>query len=306
MRKTRKRYSLLLLLTCLVCVISLWTSLRSLWITDSNPLDTRSNREILNEDISKIAADIIAAEKIFNATDIKTLETVKFHHVSRIPAAQLPWQPKNNSVANVGLLEIPPAQFPWQLKNNSVANDTMLQVTTRKPKPITRKLGIDLMRTLYRNTRKLADTSGHHSNFFSNVSSILATPWRHDTYNAKLFRFIYENVTRMNAYDDTMLTQRNKGKRIYGTINIPKESLLPKAPYKSCSVVGSSRVLLGLKCGTLIDENDFVFRSTLSSIAGPAEDVGKKTNMTTLNSSILKRFAIRTPRRYKLDYGQSK
>ncbi|XP_072017266.1 alpha-N-acetylneuraminate alpha-2,8-sialyltransferase ST8SIA3-like [Amphiura filiformis] len=93
-----------------------------------------------------------------------------------------------------------------------------------------------------------------------------------------LFRFLYNKKTKKNVYDEVMLTQRNTGNTSYGGVELPKESLFPKPPYKSCSVVGSSGILLGSKCGRLIDENDYVFRFNLASIAGFEDDVGRKTN----------------------------
>ncbi|XP_072173102.1 alpha-N-acetylneuraminide alpha-2,8-sialyltransferase-like [Diadema setosum] len=53
-----------------------------------------------------------------------------------------------------------------------------------------------------------------------------------------------------------------------------------------CAVVGSSGLLEGSRCGSAIDDNDFVFRVNLSPVGGPFEDdVGSKINVTTINRS---------------------
>ncbi|XP_072046240.1 alpha-N-acetylneuraminide alpha-2,8-sialyltransferase-like [Amphiura filiformis] len=128
--------------------------------------------------------------------------------------------------------------------------------------------------------------------FFLNVAAIFSKPWSHNPNNTMLFRLFYSSETKKNFYDEVMLTQKNTGNTSIGRRKLPKESLLPQPPYKSCSVVGSSGILLGSKCGRRIDEQDFVFRFNLASIAGFEEDVGKKTNMTTLNPSIVKRYRL--------------
>ncbi|XP_072017885.1 CMP-N-acetylneuraminate-poly-alpha-2,8-sialyltransferase-like [Amphiura filiformis] len=142
--------------------------------------------------------------------------------------------------------------------------------------------------------------------FFSNVAGIFSNPWSHDVNNMELFRLFYKNETKKNFYDSVMLTQRNTVNTSYGGIELPKESLLPRPPYKSCSVVGSSGILLGSKCGRLIDEKDFVFRFNLASIAGFEEDVGRKTNMTTMNPSILTRFGMLASASNRTEFSRSK
>ncbi|XP_072044166.1 alpha-N-acetylneuraminide alpha-2,8-sialyltransferase-like [Amphiura filiformis] len=106
--------------------------------------------------------------------------------------------------------------------------------------------------------------------------------------------FYLTNETRKLVYDEMMLTLKHRTKKDKtGGMAFHKKSLLPEPPYKSCSVVGSSGILLGSKCGKEIDEKDFVIRFNLASIAGFEEDVGRKTNMTTMNQSILKRHGLR-------------
>ncbi|XP_071508197.1 alpha-N-acetylneuraminide alpha-2,8-sialyltransferase-like [Diadema antillarum] len=67
-------------------------------------------------------------------------------------------------------------------------------------------------------------------------------------------------------------------------------SPLPKIGPR-CAVVGSSGLLEGSRCGSAIDDNDFVFRVNLSPVGGPFEDdVGSKINVTTINRSQLVEF----------------
>ncbi|XP_072021438.1 alpha-2,8-sialyltransferase 8F-like isoform X1 [Amphiura filiformis] len=67
---------------------------------------------------------------------------------------------------------------------------------------------------------------------------------------------------------------------------LPKTSLLSSSPYETCSVVGSGGILAGSKCGQLIDSMDFVFRFNLAPTNGYEQDVGNRTNLTTMNPSI--------------------
>ncbi|XP_066264191.1 CMP-N-acetylneuraminate-poly-alpha-2,8-sialyltransferase-like [Branchiostoma lanceolatum] len=70
--------------------------------------------------------------------------------------------------------------------------------------------------------------------------------------------------------------------------------LIPESPpllgkhFRSCAVVGNSGILLDSGCGPQIDSADFVFRSNLAAIEGFENDVGTKSNFTTMNPSVLK------------------
>ncbi|XP_072022337.1 CMP-N-acetylneuraminate-poly-alpha-2,8-sialyltransferase-like isoform X2 [Amphiura filiformis] len=139
--------------------------------------------------------------------------------------------------------------------------------------------------------KNLYDLSHNETdNFIAYVSSILAKPWRHDVNRTKLFSFFLTKETRMIVYDEIMLTQKHRKKNDASEGIYHKTNQFPKPPYKSCSVVGSSGILRGSNCGRVIDDQDFVIRFNLASIAGFEKDVGSKTNMTTLNPSILYRY----------------
>ncbi|CAH1244053.1 ST8SIA4 [Branchiostoma lanceolatum] len=68
---------------------------------------------------------------------------------------------------------------------------------------------------------------------------------------------------------------------------IPESSPLLGKHFRSCAVVGNSGILLGSRCGPQIDSADFVFRCNLAAIEGFVNDVGTKSNFTTMNPSVL-------------------
>ncbi|XP_078660109.1 CMP-N-acetylneuraminate-poly-alpha-2,8-sialyltransferase-like [Branchiostoma floridae x Branchiostoma belcheri] len=68
---------------------------------------------------------------------------------------------------------------------------------------------------------------------------------------------------------------------------IPESSPLLGRHFRSCAVVGNSGILLGSRCGPQIDSADFVFRCNLPDLEGFENDVGTKSNLTTMNPSVL-------------------
>ncbi|XP_040915041.1 sia-alpha-2,3-Gal-beta-1,4-GlcNAc-R:alpha 2,8-sialyltransferase isoform X1 [Toxotes jaculatrix] len=73
-------------------------------------------------------------------------------------------------------------------------------------------------------------------------------------------------------------------------------SLLPEASpilnkhYNVCAVVGNSGILTGSRCGPQIEKFDFVFRCNFAPTEIFKKDVGRRTNMTTFNPSILEKY----------------
>ncbi|XP_077978139.1 alpha-N-acetylneuraminate alpha-2,8-sialyltransferase ST8SIA3-like [Glandiceps talaboti] len=69
---------------------------------------------------------------------------------------------------------------------------------------------------------------------------------------------------------------------------LPKRSPLSEKPHSKCSLVGNSMILNNSGCGMDIDQSDFVFRCNVATIREFAKDVGRKTNLTSLNKMILR------------------
>ncbi|XP_033124711.1 CMP-N-acetylneuraminate-poly-alpha-2,8-sialyltransferase-like [Anneissia japonica] len=70
--------------------------------------------------------------------------------------------------------------------------------------------------------------------------------------------------------------------------------------YNTCAILGSAGILLGSRCGKEIDSHDFVMRSNMAPTIGFEDDVGVKTNLTTLNSEKAKLLAkCLSRRKYK-------
>ncbi|XP_070707053.1 alpha-N-acetylneuraminate alpha-2,8-sialyltransferase ST8SIA3 [Pempheris klunzingeri] len=73
-------------------------------------------------------------------------------------------------------------------------------------------------------------------------------------------------------------------------------SLLPEASpilnkhYNVCAVIGNSGILTGSRCGAQIEKFDFVFRCNFAPTEIFKRDVGRRTNMTTFNPSILEKY----------------
>uniref|UniRef100_A0A8B9GDL9 ST8 alpha-N-acetyl-neuraminide alpha-2,8-sialyltransferase 3 n=1 Tax=Amazona collaria TaxID=241587 RepID=A0A8B9GDL9_9PSIT len=73
-------------------------------------------------------------------------------------------------------------------------------------------------------------------------------------------------------------------------------SLLPDASpildkhYNTCAVVGNSGILTGSRCGHEIDRADYVFRCNFAPTEAFQKDVGRRTNLTTFNPSILEKY----------------
>ncbi|XP_033929569.1 sia-alpha-2,3-Gal-beta-1,4-GlcNAc-R:alpha 2,8-sialyltransferase-like [Melopsittacus undulatus] len=70
---------------------------------------------------------------------------------------------------------------------------------------------------------------------------------------------------------------------------LPEHSPILESHPPTCAVVGNGGILLGSGCGAEIDRADFVFRCNFAPTDGFHRDVGRKTNLTTFNPSILEK-----------------
>ena len=57
---------------------------------------------------------------------------------------------------------------------------------------------------------------------------------------------------------------------------------------KHCAIIGNGGILLNSSCGKEIDEHDFIIRTNLATIEGFEEDVGRNTNLTSMNMVVIK------------------
>ncbi|ELW72817.1 Sia-alpha-2,3-Gal-beta-1,4-GlcNAc-R:alpha 2,8-sialyltransferase [Tupaia chinensis] len=71
---------------------------------------------------------------------------------------------------------------------------------------------------------------------------------------------------------------------------LPDVSPIVNKHYNICAVVGNSGILTGSQCGQEIDKSDFVFRCNFAPTEAFQRDVGRKTNLTTFNPSILEKY----------------
>ncbi|MXQ95772.1 hypothetical protein E5288_WYG021677 [Bos mutus] len=71
---------------------------------------------------------------------------------------------------------------------------------------------------------------------------------------------------------------------------LPDVSPIVNKRYNICAVVGNSGILTGSRCGPQIDKSDFVFRCNFAPTEAFQRDVGRKTNLTTFNPSILEKY----------------
>ncbi|KAJ8338895.1 hypothetical protein SKAU_G00356810 [Synaphobranchus kaupii] len=70
---------------------------------------------------------------------------------------------------------------------------------------------------------------------------------------------------------------------------LPDVSPMKNRRFKTCAVVGNSGILLNSGCGREIDDHDFVIRCNLAPQAEFAEDVGLRSDFTTMNPSVIQR-----------------
>lgn len=101
-------------------------------------------------------------------------------------------------------------------------------------------------------------------------------------------------VTQVNAPLGTKITYEAEAKKIFEITQDTLELIPETDPFKNhilkrCSVIGNAGILTNSSCGKEINEADFVFRCNIPPIMGYEDDVGTKTDVVTLNPSILRK-----------------
>ncbi|KAL0963244.1 hypothetical protein UPYG_G00351610 [Umbra pygmaea] len=71
---------------------------------------------------------------------------------------------------------------------------------------------------------------------------------------------------------------------------LPEVSPIVDKHYNVCAIVGNSGILTGSRCGPEIEKFDFVFRCNFAPTEIFRRDVGRRTNLTTFNPSILEKY----------------
>ncbi|XP_078272734.1 alpha-2,8-sialyltransferase 8F-like isoform X2 [Rhinoraja longicauda] len=105
-------------------------------------------------------------------------------------------------------------------------------------------------------------------------------------------------VTQVNAPLGTKITYEAETKKTFAITQDTLELIPETDPFKNhilkrCSVIGNGGVLTNSSCGKEINKADFVFRCNIPPIMGYEDDVGIKTDVATLNPSILRKSCSR-------------
>ncbi|XP_022102450.1 CMP-N-acetylneuraminate-poly-alpha-2,8-sialyltransferase-like isoform X2 [Acanthaster planci] len=130
-------------------------------------------------------------------------------------------------------------------------------------------------------------------------------PWSYDQHQLDTFRRdLFLALKLESGAHPFHLTKRNtpvgstlpfyqagKEQRVTKSLwsSLPEDSIVRSdTRFPTCSVVGSSGILLGSRCGEEIDRSEFVIRFNLATVRGFEADVGHKTNLTTLNPTYVR------------------
>ncbi|KAM9572447.1 alpha-2,8-sialyltransferase 8B-like isoform 3-T3 [Salvelinus alpinus] len=70
---------------------------------------------------------------------------------------------------------------------------------------------------------------------------------------------------------------------------LPTASPMKNQHHRRCAIIGNSGILLNSSCGPEIDSYDFVIRCNLAPVEEYAGDVGQRTNLVTMNPSVVQR-----------------
>ncbi|XP_037623404.1 alpha-2,8-sialyltransferase 8B [Sebastes umbrosus] len=151
-------------------------------------------------------------------------------------------------------------------------------------------------------TRSSKDVN-HLGSSYNNTVKLSTNSW---TFNKTLSNLIRKNILRFldPERDISILKGTLKPGDIihyvfdrHSTTNIsenlyrllPTVSPMKNQHHRRCAIVGNSGILLNSSCGPDIDSHDFVIRCNLAPVEEYSQDVGRRTNLVTMNPSVVQR-----------------
>ncbi|XP_068169278.1 alpha-2,8-sialyltransferase 8B [Antennarius striatus] len=185
-----------------------------------------------------------------------------------------------------------------QVEEETASNGQSKKVNWLIPKPH-RKTAMHVDQTI--STRSSKDICNLGPN--CNTAKPSSNNW---TFNKTLSNLIRKNVLRFfdPERDISILKGTLKPGDIihyvfdrHSTTNIsdnlyrllPTVSPMKNQHHRRCAIVGNSGILLNSSCGPEIDFYDFVIRCNLAPVEEYHQDVGWKTNLVTMNPSVVQR-----------------
>ncbi|XP_064153214.1 alpha-2,8-sialyltransferase 8E-like isoform X1 [Anguilla rostrata] len=140
------------------------------------------------------------------------------------------------------------------------------------------------------------------SELFERWKSLQMCRWEQNKVEANAFRNLLSRCC--NAPSFLFTTKKNTPSGTKLRYEVDTSSTLPitseifkmfpddmpysRSQYRKCAVIGNGGIIKNSKCGKEIDSADFVFRCNIPPISEKyAVDVGYKTNMVTVNPSII-------------------
>ncbi|XP_058388846.1 alpha-2,8-sialyltransferase 8F [Diceros bicornis minor] len=177
--------------------------------------------------------------------------------------------------------------------NSTYLNEKSLQLTERC------KNLQNGFETLSNKTRK----GYSEDDYLQIITNIQSCPWKrqveaYENFRAKLASccdavqnfIVSQNNTPVGTNMSYEVESKNEILIRENIFNMfPVSQPFTESPYNQCAVVGNGGILNKSLCGAEIDESDFVFRCNLPPTTGNvSKDVGSKTNLVTVNPSIIK------------------
>ncbi|XP_048337957.1 alpha-2,8-sialyltransferase 8B isoform X2 [Sphaerodactylus townsendi] len=98
-----------------------------------------------------------------------------------------------------------------------------------------------------------------------------------------LSKWKHNQTLSLKIRDSTMNVSQN----LYALL--PRTSPLKGKHFRTCAIVGNSGILLNSACGEEIDAHSFVIRCNLAPVQEYTQDVGSKTDLVTMNPSVIQR-----------------